>query len=213
MISPETACCYSSAYDQLRNKIIHRAFQPGEKLKISEIADQLKMSPTPIREALSRLAQEQFIETRQQRGFFIKDIDLDETKELYGLIHLIGAFMLRRVHDRGRLPWLALPLSQIFRQPCPIAARRGMRELVQRLEDLSEMPNAGRSLMNMFLRTHFFRLCEFSDPERYATLRRFAAEMASAAHDDRIADCLERNECCHNQRLAWIDRLDCVPLS
>jgi DNA-binding transcriptional MocR family regulator len=211
MMLPEPACCYSSAYDQLRKMIIHQTFQPGQKLKISEIADQLKMSPTPVREALSRLAQEQFIETRQQRGFFIKWPEINEMKELYSLIHLNADFMLRHVYERGRLPRLAVPLSQIFCRPCPIAARHGMWDLAQRLEDLSEMANAGRALMNMFLRTHHFRLCEFSNPERFAILRSFTAEMSVAARDNRITDCLERNEACHRQRLGWIAKLDCVP--
>lgn len=211
MILPETACCYSAAYDQLRNKIINLVFKPGEKLKIAAIADELKMSPTPVREALSRLAQEKFIGTHQQRGFFIKQIDLDEMKELYALIHLNATFMLRHIHERGFLSLLALPISQIFCQPCPIAARRGMRELVKRLEDLSGMPNAGHSLMNMVLRTHYLRLCEFSDAEQYARLRGFAAEISAAARENRITDCLEHKNASHHQRMAWIARLNCIP--
>ena len=47
-----------SVLDHLRNLILSRQLKPGERLVQSELAEQLGVSRTPVREALHKLASE-----------------------------------------------------------------------------------------------------------------------------------------------------------
>lgn len=60
----------------------------GEPLTITDLAHDLGLSATPIREALSRLAGEGLIEDRRGRGYFAPRIDVADLVELYGLRRL-----------------------------------------------------------------------------------------------------------------------------
>ena len=58
-------------YDILKNMIVHREIQPGEKINEEQIAKETGVSRTPIREALCRLENEKIIEMIPRRGAFV----------------------------------------------------------------------------------------------------------------------------------------------
>ncbi len=69
------------AYDVLRDRIIRLKLYPGQPLSENEIAQTLRISRTPIREALARLSQEQLLEVLPQRGTYVSLIDLEQVEE------------------------------------------------------------------------------------------------------------------------------------
>lgn len=54
---------------------------PGKILSEKEVADHLKVSRTPVREAFIHLAQEELLEIRPQKGTYVSLIDLDHVEE------------------------------------------------------------------------------------------------------------------------------------
>ena len=58
----------SSVYAMLRNMAIAYQFKPGERLSEIELAERLGVSRTPVREALTRLVTEGFLQTAT-RGY------------------------------------------------------------------------------------------------------------------------------------------------
>ena len=60
----------------VRDRILKGEYKIGQKIKETQIADELKVSRTPIREALSRLAEEDLIETMPQ-GNIVRGITDD----------------------------------------------------------------------------------------------------------------------------------------
>lgn len=70
----------------------------GERLAISDLAQELDLSATPVREALSRLAGEGLIEERRGQGYFAWRLDVVDLAELYELQggHLNFALMRAR---------------------------------------------------------------------------------------------------------------------
>ncbi|MDX6541428.1 MAG: hypothetical protein QOI71_3038 [Gaiellales bacterium] len=56
------------AYGRLRAAILSGALAPGDPLRIDEIAEQLSLSKTPVREALARLRDEGLVQTRPRSG-------------------------------------------------------------------------------------------------------------------------------------------------
>ncbi len=65
-----------TAYQILRDGIIHLRFKPGEALSDKQLAEELSMSRTPVREALILLASANMVVLRPQVGTFVAPIDL-----------------------------------------------------------------------------------------------------------------------------------------
>jgi len=65
------------AYDEIRSLIVGGVLGPGARLGQAELADQLGISRTSVREALRRLAGDGLVEFEVNRGFFVVDIGLD----------------------------------------------------------------------------------------------------------------------------------------
>jgi DNA-binding GntR family transcriptional regulator len=62
-------------YDLLRDEILDLKLAPGSPVDEVQLADRFKMSRTPIREALVRLAGEGLIETLPNRSTMVSNID------------------------------------------------------------------------------------------------------------------------------------------
>ncbi len=71
------------AYNNIKNDIMTNKFASGECISGSKLAQNLKMSRTPIREALNILANEGLIEIRNGVGVTIKKITKKDILELY----------------------------------------------------------------------------------------------------------------------------------
>jgi len=55
-------------YQNLRQALLSGRFQPGERLKIRDLADEWGTSPMPVRAALQRLVAEGALEGEPQRS-------------------------------------------------------------------------------------------------------------------------------------------------
>jgi DNA-binding GntR family transcriptional regulator len=103
-------------YRQVLDRI-HRGDLPaGARLRDAELASQLGVSRTPVREALLRLAREGVLDSSMGRGFRVRSLDASELEE-------VGAIL-------GALESLALRLSA---EPPPDRLDR-LAELDRRLE-------------------------------------------------------------------------------
>ena len=65
-----------TAYRILRDGIIRLEYKPGEALSDKQLAEQLNMSRTPVREALILLAAANMVVLRPQVGTFVAPIDV-----------------------------------------------------------------------------------------------------------------------------------------
>jgi DNA-binding GntR family transcriptional regulator len=69
--------------EKIREFIITGKYKPGEKLIEGELARQLNISRTPIREAIRRLESEGLIKTEPLKGAFVAKLSTSEVKEIY----------------------------------------------------------------------------------------------------------------------------------
>ena len=94
-----------SAYAYFREKILGGELRPGSWLKEQEVAAQLGISRTPVREAIARLELEGFVNRSPRRGAIVCQLELDEIDEIYeiraALEHLVAKRACRRA-SRGR---------------------------------------------------------------------------------------------------------------
>jgi len=105
----------SAAYARLRGDILAGCLQPGERLKIAEIACALEVSPGAIREALSRLVPEQLVVFRDQKGFVVAPLSIEDLEDLTDLRCEIEAIALRRSVLCGEVGWEGSVLAAAHR--------------------------------------------------------------------------------------------------
>jgi DNA-binding GntR family transcriptional regulator len=73
-------------YDVLRASLISEEIAPGTKLNLDELARELHVSNTPVRQALARLESDGLVVKEAYRGFFAAPpIDLGSIEEVYDL--------------------------------------------------------------------------------------------------------------------------------
>lgn len=78
--SPATRA--TSIYERLKADILSATLEPGRKLQLRFLMDHYDAGQTPLREALNRLTTEDLVIGKEQRGFFVKPISLEELGEL-----------------------------------------------------------------------------------------------------------------------------------
>lgn len=92
----------------LRTQILIGALAPGRLYSIGEIAEQLKVSPTPVREALLHLAGERLIVMVRNRGFSVREIDDHDLDELAECRHYLEVPAIVSLTQKSRLAGRAL---------------------------------------------------------------------------------------------------------
>ncbi|WP_059105355.1 GntR family transcriptional regulator [Shouchella shacheensis] len=68
-------------YETVRARIMDLKLLPGSSISEKEIAEELEVSRTPVREAFLKLSQDDLLEIRPQKGSFVTFIDLDHVED------------------------------------------------------------------------------------------------------------------------------------
>ena len=74
------------AYLKIRNWILEGILAPGTQLRDKELAAQLGVSRTPIREAILRLEDEGLVQTKPNRSTLVSTIDFHSAFHLYSIV-------------------------------------------------------------------------------------------------------------------------------
>ncbi len=90
----------------LRTKILKHELKFGEKLLIDEIASQLGVSRTPVKDAVNRLALEGLVEKVPRRGTFVTALTARDVVELLDLRLLLELYAAEKVLEQGRVELL-----------------------------------------------------------------------------------------------------------
>jgi len=72
-------------YDRIKQDIITCALAPGQLVNESEMAKLLEVSKTPVREALTRLAQDTLVELIPRKGYLVTTPALSDIQEIFEL--------------------------------------------------------------------------------------------------------------------------------
>lgn len=81
-----------SVCDRIRGMLDTQVFLPGDRLHVPELADRLRLSATPVREALSELCAEGLLEKLPYRGFFVRWLDQEDVSNLYEMKHMLLSY-------------------------------------------------------------------------------------------------------------------------
>jgi DNA-binding GntR family transcriptional regulator len=89
-----------AATELIRNAIIEGRLEPGRRLKEEELARELGISRTPVREALLVLQAEDLVVATPNRGATVRVHDAKDLMEQYELRALLEGFAARRASER-----------------------------------------------------------------------------------------------------------------
>jgi DNA-binding GntR family transcriptional regulator len=92
-------------YEHLRNQILNRTIEPSSRLVEAQIAKELGISRTPVREALHLLEKDRFVESIPRVGYRVKTLawnELDEIFEIRIVNELLASrWALEKIDDIG----------------------------------------------------------------------------------------------------------------
>jgi DNA-binding GntR family transcriptional regulator len=83
-------------YNTIKDFILTYQILPGERIYIESLSKSLKISPTPLREALNRLVQEGYVTHVSNRGYTLSAITIDEVEKLYEFCEALETFTIER---------------------------------------------------------------------------------------------------------------------
>jgi GntR family transcriptional regulator, rspAB operon transcriptional repressor len=92
-------------YLRLRDKILSREFQRDDKLNIYQLAEQMGVSRSPVKEAFNRLALEGLLEIRPNAGTFVKSLTADDMADIFEFRSIIEVWAvgegIKKFTDEG----------------------------------------------------------------------------------------------------------------
>jgi DNA-binding GntR family transcriptional regulator len=81
-------------YESLRDAIINQVLKPGERLMETELAEEMGVSRTPVREAIRKLEQEGYVVMIPRKGAYVAGLsikDIHEVFEIRGALESLAA--------------------------------------------------------------------------------------------------------------------------
>src|SRR5919199_4166478 len=88
------------AYEMIWRQLIRGERKPGERLADTELAAQLGLSRTPVRQALHRLVQEDLVRLDARRGFSVRELTTQDVHEIYDVRGALEVLALRQAAPR-----------------------------------------------------------------------------------------------------------------
>lgn len=91
-------------YDYIAEKINDGSLTHDSRIDEQQICEELKISRTPVREALIQLTTEGYLENLPRRGFIVRGVDESKARDLYMIIGrldgLAAALAMDRITDK-----------------------------------------------------------------------------------------------------------------
>jgi len=123
------SCLKDLAFDSLKEAILSGDLTPGALYSEPEIARQLGISRTPVREALLDLSSRGFVTFIPRRGFQIKEITEESIRELYAFRMVLETGIIRIAAPRISEQAL-LRLDALHKEDKRVAARQDMHGFI-----------------------------------------------------------------------------------
>ncbi len=80
----------------LRNEILKGKYRPGDRLRQEEVAKQLEVSTTPVREAFRDLRSEGLVQIDANKGVVVRGLTVRDVEEIYELRILLEPLLARK---------------------------------------------------------------------------------------------------------------------
>jgi DNA-binding GntR family transcriptional regulator len=132
-------------YSTIRASLMDGRYEPGQRLTIASLADQLGVSITPVREAIFRLVTERALEMRAATSIQVRSLTAEELREIQIIRHHLEgeaaaqAAVKISAADLGALDALHADFTRAVASD-PLEASRINRAFHFKLAEAAEMP-------------------------------------------------------------------------
>ncbi len=92
---PVKASLRQQGYDEIKRRILDSHYAPGTILSENQLAEELQIGRTPVREALRDLAGGGLVQIMPQRGVMVTQLTLHDIVEVYQLREQLECFAVR----------------------------------------------------------------------------------------------------------------------
>ena len=90
-------------YENLKRRIITNALKPGDPLNEGILSKELKISKTPVREALQQLEKKGLVENIPGKGAFVSRFSFQDIRELFEIREILECEVTKRVAEKEDL--------------------------------------------------------------------------------------------------------------
>jgi DNA-binding GntR family transcriptional regulator len=90
-------------YIVLKDRILTRQLHPKERISVTDVANGLGVSRTPVTDALKRLAAEGLVEIVPRVGTFVTELTARDVAELFDLRLLLESYAIDRIFENGQV--------------------------------------------------------------------------------------------------------------
>ena len=186
------------AYAQIKRDIFEFRLIPGDRFSETAIGERLGMSRTPVRDALSRLQREGYLEVHLRSGWSVKPFDFEQFEHLYDLRMVLETTSVKRLCESdptsadsplstGSLAalkafWL-VPKKQRS-EDGPLVADMDERFHIELVEAAGN-PELARVHREVTERIRIIRRLDFTSPQRVETTYDEHAQILRAVLDRR----------------------------
>lgn len=162
-------------FTTLSERILSLEYPPGHRLTEEGLCAEFRVSRSPIREALGRLAENGLIDKKAKAGYSVRRLDLQEIEELYDARLVLELALIGKVCELGMdeaelarleaywrglydaLPTMAEHLADSDEEFHEVLARAAGNRVLQQMLDYVNK------------RIHFVRLSDITNPDRLKT--------------------------------------------
>jgi len=130
LLKKSTASVRESTYGYLKKKLLSGSFTPGERLTEEQLAADIGVSRTPIREALHKLEREGLVKPLETRGFCVPADSREEMEELFDIRSILEGYALRSACETIR-PSDIDALEELIRKAEQALAQNKINEIFQ----------------------------------------------------------------------------------
>lgn len=170
-LNPETLSLADQAYAEVKRMIFDFALMPGDRFSESELAQRVRVSRTPLRQALQRLASEGFLQVFPKLGWQVAPLDFDVMDELYDLRILLECEAVRKLAEAEHRPGLQA-LAEVWLVPVTerLADAASVGSLDERFHSLLVQGCGNREIVRVHQeiteRIRIIRRLDFTQPAR-----------------------------------------------
>lgn len=109
-----------ATYERLRADVLAGRWAPGRKLLMHELRDRYQVGASPLREALNRLASEEWVVHNEQRGFSVAEVSAERLQDLVTTRIAVESLALQKAFAKRNAAWeesLVLAFHRLSRTP------------------------------------------------------------------------------------------------
>jgi len=171
-------------YDVLLRRVVHGELQPGARINVDAIADELEVSRTPVREAVTKLSWMRFVTVERNSRTFVAAWTSEDMRDRLLVVGKLSVLMLAD-------PALALPTLKLPDESSTDVS--SYLTVLEVLVDHSTNRVAAHAVsdqiapLRMFLERHASTSCASCEASRLERKDRLRALRAACVADDRAA--------------------------